>query len=153
MFYCLKPERVARTWSVTNLLTSSSLGKKSFQFSPASVHKAPTLLGVLRGEKGQIIKYLWLLFLFLSLFFLIKTKKHVQHKVIKRVCSVTFSLQSNLRICTSSTLAFPRGTRGFEISLKTQMHWIKLPFFLELDYNSVYLILKLEISDLVLNLA
>lgn len=35
-----------QTWSVTNLLTSWSSGKKSLQFSPASVHMAPTFLGV-----------------------------------------------------------------------------------------------------------
>ena len=37
------------TWSVTNLLTSSSSGKKSDQFSPPSVHMAPTFLGVWWG--------------------------------------------------------------------------------------------------------
>lgn len=31
----------------------------------------------------------------------------------------TISLQSNFRICTSSTAAFPWGKRGFAISLKT----------------------------------
>lgn len=39
-------------------------------------------------------------------------------------CGLTIPLQSNLRIFTSSTAAFPRGTRGLEISL--QAEWTQL---------------------------
>lgn len=55
-FRRLKSKRLSHTWSVTNLLTSSSLGRKSFQFRPASFHKAPTFLGVWWRKKKNALK-------------------------------------------------------------------------------------------------
>lgn len=85
---------------------STSSGKKSLQFRPASAHMAPTLFG------------LWW------------KKAHTygchssSHPKAKTYIRRTICLQRSLRISTSSRAACPVGRRCFEIFLKAPLHRI-----------------------------
>lgn len=95
---------------------SSSSGRKSLQFRPASAHMDPTSTGVCRhthtGLKCQESCICW-------------------HRILEFYLRRTIFLHSTLSIFTSILPAWSWGTRGLQISLKTQWQAINLETFIQ----------------------